>query len=148
MNKKFLLVIGGVVAALLVVGAVGATAAYAQGGIDFPMHRGGPGGERPGGRGLGEAELAAAADVLGMTTDEVTSALKDGKTLQDLADEANVDIEDVRAAIQAVHESEMRDRIAQGVEDGTISQDKADWLLEGLDKGFIGGGSGTNSFRK
>jgi hypothetical protein len=86
--------------------------------------------------------LEAVADVLGMTTDDVTAALQDGQTLQDLADEAGVDIEDVRAAIQAVHEAEMRERIAQAVEDGTITQENADWLLEGLDKGFIGGPGG------
>ena len=146
MNKKLLLVIGGVLAALLVVGAVGATAAFAQEGTNSPMHRGGPGGEGRGGRGLGDAELAAAANVLGMTTDEVTSALQDGKTLQDLADDAGVDIEDVRAAIQAVHATEMRDRISQAVEDGTMTQDKADWLLEGLDNGYIGGGEGGFGF--
>jgi len=147
MNKKLLLVIGGVLAALLVVGAVGATAAYAQADTNTPMHRGGPGGDGAGrGHGLGDAELAAAADVLGMTTDEVTTALLEGKTLRDLADDAGVDIEDVKAAIQAVHETEMRDRIAQSVEDGTMTQAKADWLLEGLDQGYIGAGEGGFGF--
>lgn len=138
MNKKYLLVIGGLLAALLVVGIVGATSAYAQEPTNNPMHGNGPGH----GRGLGDAELDAAAGVLGMTTDEVSSALQNGQTLQDLADEAGVDIEDVHAAIQAVHEAEMRERIAQAVEDGMMTQEKADWLLEGLDKGFIGGGDG------
>lgn len=138
MNKKYLLVIGGLLAALLVVGVVGATSAYAQEPIAPSHHGGGPGG----GHGLNDAALEAVADVLGMTTDEVTAALQDGQTLQDLADEAGVDIEDVRAAIQSVHEAEMRERIAQAVEDGTITQENADWLLEGLDKGFIGGPGG------
>lgn len=135
MNKKYFLVIGGLLAALLVVGVVGATSAYAQAPASVPMHGRGPGE----GRGLGDAELAAAADVLGMTTDELSSTLQSGQTLQEVADAAGVDIEDVHAAIQAVHETEMRDRIAQAVEDGTITQENADWLLEGLDKGFIGG---------
>jgi hypothetical protein len=137
MKNKMLIVIGGLLAALLVVGVVGATAVYAQrsdnpnvGLMDF--------GRGPGRHGLGDAELEAAANALGMTTEEVQSALKDGKTLQDLADEAGVDIADVQAAIQAVHETEMRDRIQQAVDDGTITQENADWLLEGLDKGFIG----------
>jgi hypothetical protein len=138
MNKKYLLVIGGLLAALLVVGVVGATSVYAQETAAPSHHGGGPGG----GRGLNDAALEAVADVLGMTTDEVTAALQDGQTLQDLADEAGVDIEDVHAAIQAVHETEMRERIAQAVEDGTITQENADWLLEGLDKGFIGGPGG------
>jgi hypothetical protein len=140
MNKKYMIVIGGLLAALLVAGVVGATSAYAQAPASIPMHGRGPGDGR--GFGLGDAELEAAADVLGMTTDEVSSALQAGQTLQDLADEAGVDIEDVHAAIQAVHAEEMRERIAQAVEAGTMTQEKADWLIEGLDKGFIGGGDG------
>jgi hypothetical protein len=141
MTKKYLIVIGGLLAALLVVGVIGATAAYAQGQTPLtgPMGGGrGPGDGR--GFGLGTAELEAAAKVLGMTTDEVSSALKSGKTLQDLATTAGVKIEDVQAAIQAVHVTEMRDHIAQAVKDGTMTQAKADWLTEGLDKGFIGKG--------
>jgi len=142
MNKKILIVIGGLLAALLVVGVVGATSVYAQEPTNISLHGRGPDGGR--GFGLGDAELEVAAQALGMTTDEVQSALQEGKTLQDLADAAGVDIADVHAAIQAVHETEMRDRIAQAVEDGTITQEKADWLLEGIDKGFMGGGDGFN----
>ena len=144
MNKKYLVVIGGLLAALLVVGIVGATSVYAQGptppGFGMMGEGRGPGEGR--GFGLGDAELEAAAQVLGMTTDEVSSALQNGKTLQTLADEAGVDIADVQAAIQAVHETEMRERIAQAVEDGTMTQEKADWLLSGLDNGFMNGGPG------
>jgi len=137
-NKKWLL-ISGLMIALLAVGALGATRAFAQGPVDTPLHGGGHG---PGGRGLSDAALAAAAEALDMTTDEVTAALQSGKTLQDLADEAGVNIEDVRAAIQAVRETELRERIAQAVEDGTITQEHADWLLEGLEKGFLDGPGG------
>lgn len=140
MNKKLWIVIGGLVAALLVVGVVGATSVYAQEPTGVLMHGRGPGGGH--GWGLGDAELEAAAKVLGMTTDELSSALQSGQTLQDVADEKGVAIEDVQAAIQAVHAEEMRANIAQAVEDGTMTQEKADWLLEGLDKGFIGGGDG------
>lgn len=144
MNKKYLIVIGGLLAALLVVGVVGATSAFAQSsdnsGTGMMLNGHGPGGRH--GFGLGDAELEAAAGALGMTTDEVQSALQNGQTLQDLADTAGVDIADVQAAIQAAHQTEMRDRIQQAVDDGTITKENADWLLEGLDKGFIGGGNG------
>jgi len=145
MNKKYLIVIGGLLAALLVVGVVGATSVYAQDQTPpavGPMNGRGPGDGTGRGFGLGDAELQAAAKVLGMTADEVSAALKDGKTLQDLATEKGVDIADVQAAIQAVHVTEFRDRIAQAVKDGTMSQEKADWLLEGLDKGFLFDGQG------
>ncbi|MBE0671885.1 MAG: hypothetical protein IH588_14960 [Anaerolineales bacterium] len=136
MKKKILIVLGGLLAVVMVFGAVGATTAYAQAGVT-PQHDGGPG--RGGGRGLGDAELAAAAKALGMTSDELSTALKSGKTLADLAAAANVDIQDVRAAISAAHAVEIRARIEAGIVDGTISQEKADWLLEGLEKGFLDG---------
>lgn len=139
MKNKMLLVIGGLLAALLVVGIVGATSVYAQEPVNMLQQGRGPGG---GGRGLSDAALDAVAKVLGMTTDEVSSALQGGKTLQDLATEKGVAIEDVQAAIQAVRVTEMREQIAQAVADGTMTQEKADWLLEGLDNGFMGGGNG------
>ena len=134
-NKKSIL-ISGLLVALLIIGVIGATSVYAQGPTSTPLHDSGPGGGR--GRGLGQPELEAAAKVLGMTTDELSTALQSGKTLDQLAQEANVDVQDVKDAIQAAHVTEMRSRIQQAVDDGTITQENADWLLEGLDKGFIG----------
>lgn len=141
MKNKMSILIAGLLAALLVVGVIGATHAYAQSSSSTWQHGRGPG---DGGRGmrLGEAELAAAAEVLDMTTDELTTALESGQTLEQIAEAAGVDFADVQAAIQAVHATEMRERIQQAVEDGTITQENADWLLEGLDKGFLGGPGG------
>ncbi|MEW6286602.1 MAG: hypothetical protein AB1509_10240 [Chloroflexota bacterium] len=139
MKNKMLIVIGGLLAALLVVGVVGAASVYAQEPADMLQRGRGPGWH---GFRLSDAELEAVANVLGMTPDEVSSALQSGKTLLDLADEKGVAIEDVQAALQAVRAAEMRDAISQAVKDGTMTQEKADWLLEGLDKGFIGGGDG------
>lgn len=139
MKNKMLIVVGGLLAALLVVGVVGATTVYAQEPAGLLQHGRGPGWH---GFRLSDAELEAVAKVLGMTTDEVSSALQSGKTLLDLANEKGVAIEDVQAALQAVRVAEMKDAIAQAVKDGTMTQEKADWLLEGLDKGYIGGGDG------
>ena len=184
MKNKMSILIAGLLVALLVVGVIGATNAFAQGSYDLMQHGRGPGG--PGGRGLGQAELEAAAKILGMTADELSTALQSGKTLEQLATEKgvdfqavrplrlgsveleaaakalnmttneltaamqsgktleqvasdqSVDIADVQAAIQAAHATELRDRISQAVTAGTITQENADWLLEGLDKGFIG----------
>jgi hypothetical protein len=137
-NKKFIL-IGGLLAAVLVIGAiaaVGVSNVYAQGATSNLLH-GGPGDGR--GPGLGQPELEAAAKVLGMTTDELNTALQGGKTLEQLATEKGVDLQTVTDAINTAHREEVRARIQQGVTDGTISQDKANWLLEGLDKGFLDG---------
>lgn len=89
--------------------------------------------------GLDPVALEAAAQVLGMTPDELSTQLWGGKTLADLAEEKGVALEDVQAAVEAAHEQAFKDRIAQAVTDGEITQEHADWLLEGLEKGFIGG---------
>ena len=133
-KTKWSVLIGGMLVALLAVGVLGATNVYAQRASSELLHGRGPGG----GLHLGTAELEAAAKVLNMTTDELTAALESGKTLETIADEAEVDFADVQAAIQAVHATELRERIQQALDDGTITQENADWLLEGLDKGFIG----------
>lgn len=140
MKNKLFVFAGGLLVALLVIGILGATNVYAQSPSGAPLHGRGPGGGRgPLGNGAG---LQAAAEALGMTTDELIDALQSGKTLADLAEEAGVDLQDVQDAIQTARTTEMRERIQQAVEDGTITQEHADWLLEGLDKGFIGGPGG------
>jgi hypothetical protein len=143
MKKKISILIGGLLAVAILFGAASVTTAHAQDGTPPTPPTGQPGdglGPGHGGRrGMGETELVAAAKVLGMTTDEISTALKDGKTLDDLAITAGVDIQDVQDAISAAHAVEMRTRIEAGVADGTISQEKATWLLEGLDKGFLDG---------
>jgi hypothetical protein len=135
-NTKTIL-IGGVLVALLVAVLVGATSAYAQGSSDPLSHGNGPGGGR---RGFGSlAGLQAAAQALGMTTDELITALRSGQTLEQIAEAEGVDFADVEAAIQEARETEFRERIQQAVDAGTITQTHADWLLEGLEQGFIGG---------
>ena len=138
MKNKMTVLIAGLLVALVVVGVIGATNAYAQSSTSGILHGGGPGG----GRGLGLEELQITAEALNMTTDELITALRSGKTLEELATEAGVDLQDVQDQIQAARATEMRDRIQQALDDGTITQEHADWLLEGLDKGFIGGPGG------
>lgn len=135
-NKKTVL-IAGLLVALLAVGIIGATNAYAQGPLGAQLHGGGPGG-----RGLGLEGVQVAAEALGMTTDELITALRSGRTLQELADEAGVELQDVQDAIEAARAESMRERIQQALDAGTITQEHADWLLEGLEKGFIGGPGG------
>jgi hypothetical protein len=100
-----------------------------------------------GGRGgfCGEAGLEAAAQALGMTTDEVTTQLRAGESLADLADEAGVDAQTVLDAIDAACEQATRDNIEAAVTDGTITRAHADWLLEGLDNDYWGPGA-ANGF--
>jgi ribosomal protein S20 len=75
------------------------------------------------------------AEQLGMTVEELNAELEAGKTVAELAEEKGVDLDAVR--IEA-----MKERIQQAVEDGTISQEQADWMLQGLEQGFMPGGRG------
>lgn len=84
MKNKMLILIAGLLAALLVVGVVGATGAFAQGSTTTPVPNQGRGPGDGHGRGLGTAELEAAAKVLNMTTDELSTALQSGKTLEQI----------------------------------------------------------------
>jgi hypothetical protein len=138
MKNKMSVLIAGLLLALVVIGVIGATNAYAQSQTRMLLHGGGPGG----GRGLGLEGLQAAAEALNMTTDELINALRSGKTLEEIANEAGVDVQDVQDAVQAARETSLRERIQQALDDGTITQEHADWLLEGLDKGFLGGEGG------
>ena len=138
MKNKMLIVIAGLMAALLIVGVAGATGAFAQSSTPTaptnPIH--GPGDGH--GFRLGQPELEAVAKALNMTADELSTALQSGKTLEQIASDQGVDYAKVQEAVQAAHVTELRDRIQQALDDGTITQENADWLIEGLDKGFIG----------
>ena len=101
------------------------------------------GGGRGFGRGLcGQAGLEAAAKALGMTADELSTQLWGGETLAGLAEKAGVDLQDVQDAVTAACQQATQDAIEQAVTDGTLTREHADWLLEGLDKGYWGGNGG------
>jgi hypothetical protein len=87
-----------------------------------------------------QAALEAAAKALGMTADELSAELWGGKTLSDIATAKGVDIATVKAAVEAAENAETKTAINQAVTDGKITQAKADWLIEGLDKGYWGAG--------
>jgi len=82
-----------------------------------------------------EAILATA---LGMTTDELQSALESGKTLQDLLTEQNLTLAQLQEKMQAAKEAALQ----QAVTDGVITQDQADQILSGEGFGFGFGGHG------
>ncbi len=91
---------------------------------------------------LDSAQLDAAAKALGMTATDLSTQLQNGKTLSDLATEKGVTLQSVQDAIQAARRSEMTTQIQQAVTSGRMTQAKADWLLEGLNKGYLDGPDG------
>jgi polyhydroxyalkanoate synthesis regulator phasin len=73
--------------------------------------------------------LGTAAEALGMTEDELRTALEpDGTSLADVAADQGVDVDTlIDALVQA-----QQDRIAQAVEDGRLTQEQADERLADL----------------
>jgi hypothetical protein len=87
-----------------------------------------------------KAALEAAAKALGMTADQLSAQLWGGQTLAAIATEKGVDIAVVQKAVQAAEVAEAKTMIQQAVTAGNLTQAKADWLLQGLDKGYWGPG--------
>ena len=91
---------------------------------------GGPMGHGPHG-GMGGMErpgLEAAAETLNLTEDELRSALRDGSSLADLAEEQRVAVEDLVDALVAAAE----ERLAEAVDNGRITQERADEIAATL----------------
>ena len=86
----------------------------------------GPGGPGHHGHGFGHgmlgAGLDAAAEVLGMTANEVRDALRDGTSLGALADQQGVDRQSLVDALVAA----ATERINEAVADGRLTQEQAD----------------------
>jgi hypothetical protein len=81
-------------------------------------HGGGPGRGGPG-------NLEAAAVALGVTADELRTALQDGQSLADVASNKGIDVEQVVSALVA----DLQTRIAEKVSSGDLTQAQADEKL-------------------
>ena len=87
-------------------------------------------GHRDGHRGFGPS-LSAAATALGMTEDELRTALQtDGTTLADVAGDQGVEVDALVDALVTAQQ----ERIAAAVEDGRITQEQADERLADLEE--------------
>ena len=124
-------IVGGVTLLLIVGGAV----VFAQRPNPVSTHHQPVMGLGWGGRGW--SVFDAVAEALGLTPEQLFAELHGGKSLAEVAEGQGVELEEVREAARAARAEAMRQAIQQAVEEGRISQDEADWLLEGLDKGFL-----------
>lgn len=145
MSRRLKIVIVGLLVSLLAIAVAGTALAQDVTPTPTPKAYGWHGWGRGGFgcRGLcGQAGLEAAAGALGMTADELSTQLWGGRTLADLAEAKGVDLQAVRDAVDAACQQATRDAIEQAVQDGRLSREQADWLLEGLDRGYWGSGFG------
>ncbi len=158
MNKKRLVLLSGAaLVALLLAGLVGVTIVSAQeptpeSPVPFGRRGGGRGMGGFGGRGMmGGLGVAGggqwtmfdtAAEALGLTPEEYFAELHAGKSLDEIAEEQGVEVEAVQDAMDAARGEAMQQAIEQAVEDERMSQEQADWMLEGLEQGFFPMGRG------
>jgi len=136
MKKRFMILAGAALAVVLL-GAAVAMPAFADKPTPeapFGCH----------GRGFGLwggswTMFDTAAEALGLTPEEFFAELHAGKSLAEIAEEQGIELEAVHDAINALRVEARREAIEQAVEDGRISQEQADWLLQGMELGFMPG---------
>ncbi len=155
--KKVLVVLGLVLVAVMALGVAGY--AYAQGPNPNPqpqpfgqgMGRGRMGGGMMGGWRANGAQAGsygpmhdymeeAFAEALGMSEADVEAALASGKTMWQLAEEKGMTFEE----FQKVMTDARSEALKKMVEDGTITQEQADWMLNRMGRmgGRFGGQGG------
>ena len=99
--------------------------------------------------GMHDTVWAALADQLGMTTEELTAQVESGKTLAQIAEEKGVAVKDLANTM----ESAMKAGLEQAVNDGALTQEQADlmlqhmdgqfeWMITNMGAGMMGSGSG------
>jgi hypothetical protein len=81
------------------------------------------GGHRGGGF-RGGADLSVAASTIGISADDLRTALESGQSIADVATSKGVDVQSVIDAMVAA----MNDRLAEAVSSGKLTQAKADEL--------------------
>lgn len=89
----------------------------------------------------------AVAETLGLTPEELFSELHGGKTIAEVAEGQGVDMDEIREVLEEARAEMMEERILQAVENGRISEEQAEWMLEGLDNGFLPRGRGRGHAR-
>ena len=101
------------------------------GGLGFGTGHRGPGGVMVKWPAFGQAALDAAAKKLSVTTAELQTSLRSGKSLSDIAKDKGVSDQDLRAAIV----DGVQPSLVQAVKDGKLTQKQADALVQRIQQG-------------
>lgn len=99
--------------------------------------------------GVHETVWNAMAEQLGLTSEELTAQVNNGKTLSQIAEEKGVSTQNLAATMEAG----MKGGLVQAVEAGELTQEQADlmlshmagqyeWMLNNMGSGMMGSGSG------
>lgn len=142
MSKK-LMILAGVALVVVLLGAAVAVPVLAQEPTPSPEAPFGCNGRGFGFWGGGSWTMFdAAAQALGLTPEQLFAELRAGNSLSDIAEAQGVDLQAVQDAMNAARADAMKQSIEQAVADGNLTQDQADWLLKGLELGFLPKGRG------
>jgi hypothetical protein len=93
-------------------------------------------------RGHRGAKIEALAEASGLTTEDVQQFFEDGGTVEEFAEENGIDLEALRAEMQAERVAEVEAHIQEALENGDITQEQADEMLERLANGEFPEGRG------
>ncbi|OQA46987.1 MAG: hypothetical protein BWY52_00428 [Chloroflexi bacterium ADurb.Bin325] len=102
-----------------------------------------------GGRGFGffgggsTAQFDKFAELLNLTPTGLFEQLHSGKTLAEIAKAQGIDLDAIQETLKAERTQAVKDKIAEAVAAGTITQEQADWMLEGIEKGYTSCGHGS-----
>jgi lambda repressor-like predicted transcriptional regulator len=93
---------------------------------DMGMHEQGDRPEGNRGEHGGSVNDTELQKVLGMTADQIKSALQSGKTMKDLITAKGLDFASIMKQLKASHDADMQTKIAADVKSGKITQAQAD----------------------
>lgn len=151
MSKNKVLVAVGIAGALaLVLGVLGAAYVYAQDTeppVDERPFYGR--GRFPGGGLLSRfsdgswiTRFDAVAEALGLDPTRLFERLRAGDSVAEIAEDQGVELDAVQDAMEDARLEARKQAIEEAAEEGRLSQEQADWMLEGLEKGYGPGGRG------
>ena len=130
--KKTLLIVGLIVLALGVLGALSTGVAFAQGSQ--------PPAGQPGYGWMHDYVEQALAAKVGLTERQVEDQLAAGKPMYQIALDSGIKQADLANFMNEVH----KDAFAKAVKDGAITQEQADWMLQRMQSMYQNGyGSGN-----
>ena len=126
--KKTLLIVGLVALVVLALGALGVSAAFAQGGQPPMMGQSGYGW-------MHDYVEQTLAMKLGLTEQQVEDQLAASKTMYQIALDNGIQQEDLATFMNEVH----NEAFANAVKAGVITQDRADWMLQRMQNMYQNG---------
>ncbi|HEY3364082.1 MAG TPA: hypothetical protein VGK74_03370 [Symbiobacteriaceae bacterium] len=99
--------------------------------------------------GMYQRALDAVASTLGISADDLSKAVKDGRKLADLAKEKDIDVAKINSAVLSAHQAALDDLVKAG----TVTREQADQMLKQMngvdfvtmfDGGPMGGSGGCH----